>query len=441
MLDKDRNEGGQGQRHGVEAHAHYQDRREREDGAQQQRLGAPGDEPLHDAGEDVEHGGGAARGDPVLLGEIPGHLARHYDGHRVVGGTEVGEAHHPGDAELGRFLVLFAVVAAGEAGDEGADARADPGQATLALHQGAEAADEHGEQEDLLHAGEALIDVLAELAEGIAPQHPHAASGDDAEPQHHEDVHARERQHQDQQIGRDLEHVRLGGGGRRLPRGAQHQIEQDDQHGGGGGNLDVLAELILHLAALAAGRGYGGVGDDGEVVAKHGAGEDGARHQHRIDAGGLGDAEGHGGDGTYGAHGGAHGGGNKGRDEEEPRQQAPARDQRQTESDRGIHPAGGLGHGGKGARQQIDEAHGHDVAVADPFEEGLQVLVEPLASQHQGQHDGGQGGDGGGQLVKGELDPLQGQPGTGTDKESKKDQKGQQGSGTGLGLDHVFLET
>ena len=36
----------------------------------------------------------------------------------------------------------------------------------LALHQGAEATDQHGEQEDLLHAGEALIDVLAELAEG-----------------------------------------------------------------------------------------------------------------------------------------------------------------------------------------------------------------------------------------------------------------------------------
>jgi hypothetical protein len=35
------------------------------------------------------------------------------------------------------------------------------------------------------------------------------------------------------------------------------------------------------------------------------------------------------------------------------------------------------------------------------------------------------------ELVEGELDPLQGQPGTGTDEEGKKDQKGQQGSGTG----------
>ena len=155
----------------------------------------------------------------------------------------------------------------------------------------------------------------------------------------------------------------------------------------------------------------------------------------------MGDAERHRCHGADGAHGGTHGGGNEGRDEEEPRQQAPARNEGEAEGDRGIHPAGGLGHGGEGARQQIDEAHGHDVALAHSLEEGLEVLVEPLASHQQGQHDGGQGGNGGGELVEGELDPLQGQPGTGTDEEGKKDQKGQQGSGTGLGLDHVFLET
>ncbi|MNS60859.1 hypothetical protein D3C72_938700 [compost metagenome] len=329
----------------------------------------------------------------------------------------------------------------GEARDEGGDAGADPGQPTLTLHQGAEATDQHGEQEDLLHAGEALVDVLAELAEGIASDHANATGGQDAKAEHHEDVHATERQHQDQQVGHHLEQVSAGVGGGGLTGGAQQQVEQDHQHGGGGGNLDVLAELVLHLAALAAGRRYGGVRDDGEVIAEHGAGENGARHQHGIDAGGLGDAEGHGGHCPYGAHGGAHGGGNEGGDEEEPRQQEPARDQGEAEGDGGIHPAGGLGHGGEGARQQIDEAHGHDVAVTHPLEEGLKVLVEALLAQHQRQHDGGQGGHGGGQLVEGELDPLQGQPGAGTDEESKKDQKGQQGSGTGLGLDHVFLET
>ncbi len=71
----------------------------------------------------------------------------------------------------------------------------------LALHQGAEAADQHGEQEDLLHAGEALIDVLAELAEGIASDKPNATGSQDAKAEHHEDVHATERQHQDQQVG------------------------------------------------------------------------------------------------------------------------------------------------------------------------------------------------------------------------------------------------
>jgi hypothetical protein len=42
----------------------------------------------------------------------------------------------------------------------------------LAFHQGTQTADEHGEQEDLLHAGEALIDVLAELAEGVSAKQP-----------------------------------------------------------------------------------------------------------------------------------------------------------------------------------------------------------------------------------------------------------------------------
>ena len=45
----------------------------------------------------------ARRGDPVMVRQIPGHLARDYDGHGVVGGAQVGEAHHAGDAELGRL--------------------------------------------------------------------------------------------------------------------------------------------------------------------------------------------------------------------------------------------------------------------------------------------------------------------------------------------------
>ena len=61
-----------------------------------------------------------------MVRQIPGHLARDYDGDGVVGGAQVGEAHHAGDAELGRLLVLLAIVVAGEAGNQGGDALTYP---------------------------------------------------------------------------------------------------------------------------------------------------------------------------------------------------------------------------------------------------------------------------------------------------------------------------
>ena len=129
----------------------------------------------------------------MVFGQIPGHLARNDNGDGIVGSAEVGEAHHPGDAELGRFLVLFTIVLASETGNQGADALADPGQSTLTLHQGAEAADQHGEQEDLLHAGKALIDILAELTDGVAVDHAHHSGGQNTDPQHHKHIHPGER--------------------------------------------------------------------------------------------------------------------------------------------------------------------------------------------------------------------------------------------------------
>ncbi len=191
--------------HRVETHAYYRQRRQGEDGSQQQRLCAPGDQTLYHAGEDIEHGGGAARGDTVVFGQIPGYLAGDDNSHRVVGGAQVGEAHHPGDAELGGFLVLFTIVLASETGNQGADALADPGQSTLTFHQGAEAADQHGEQEDLLHAGKALIDILAELTDGIAVDHAHHSGGQNTDPQYHKHIHSGERQPQDQQIRHHFE--------------------------------------------------------------------------------------------------------------------------------------------------------------------------------------------------------------------------------------------
>ena len=77
--------------------------------------------------------------------------------------------------------------------------------------------------------------------------------------------------------------------------------------------------------------------------------------------------------------------------------------------------------------------------MADSLEEGLQIAVEALFAKQQGEHHRRQGSNRSGQLIEGEFDPLQGQPGTGTDKECEKNQKWQQGPGTGLDLDHVFL--
>ena len=121
-----------GQRHGVEAHAHDQ-------------IGDPAKmEPSSSAwapqgmspctGRRCPAWRRRGAGDPVMVRQIPGHLARDHDGHGVVGGAQVGEAHHAGDAELGR-LSFFAIVVAGEAGNQGGDALTYPCEPP-AFHQG-----------------------------------------------------------------------------------------------------------------------------------------------------------------------------------------------------------------------------------------------------------------------------------------------------------------
>ena len=64
----------------------------------------------------------------------------------------------------------------------------------------------------------------------------------------------------------------------------QRQDDGERRQGGRHGYLEVLAELVLHLAALALARRDGGVGDERQVVAEHRAAHDAGYAQRQVEA-------------------------------------------------------------------------------------------------------------------------------------------------------------
>ena len=311
----------------------------------------------------------------------------------------------------------------------------------------AQAADEHGQDHDLVHAGEALVDVLSPAEQAVghdlafsagdAAEQAHQTAEQNARGQDDEGVEPGQGQHQHGHVGQDADQLEVVQGHFGAARGREPEQGHGEQ-GGGQDDEEVHAELVAHLAALGAGGGDGGVRDHGQVVAEHGPAQHHAHEHGHLDAGLGGHAQGDGRDGGHGAHAGAHGRGHEGADEEQAGQDEGRGHQRKAEIHRGVDTADGRGRGGETARQQVDHAHGDDVDLAHAGEEDGDLLGQTGPALHQGQGDGGQDGHGGGELVEGHVHAGQAQADARADEDEQKEQQGQDG-GKGSRRFRLFL--
>lgn len=142
-----------------------------------EELGAVGENPLEDAGEDIQEGRRFSRVHPVLRADFLRHVSGYDDGYGVVGGGAVYEGHEDGDAHLGGLRIPDALL---QFFDE-------PGNAAVVGNHFRNAAAEEGEEEGFIHAGEAGPDLLGEGNDGeAAPQEADDAGQENACHQHEE---------------------------------------------------------------------------------------------------------------------------------------------------------------------------------------------------------------------------------------------------------------
>ena len=176
--------------------------------------------------------------------------------------------------------------------------------------------------------------------------------------------------------------------------GAQrdHDDQRQRRQRGGQGDLEVGAELVLHLRALGGAGGDGGIGNKAEVVAEHRAAHDGGDAQRQVKAGIGGHRHGDGRQQGDGADGGAHGHGHEARHHEQHGNRQLHRGDGQQEIGHGLG-AGASGDAHEDARHQEDEDHGDDVLIADALSHQLQLFIKAhtavLQARYQQRHQEG----------------------------------------------------
>ena len=217
---------------------------------------------MSEAAEGVEQRGAHARVHAVAVGDVARHRAHGDKGDGVVSRAEVGKDDEQGNGQLGSAL---AIDATGEHTDE-------PVDAAIVAYQGKHAACEEGDDDEFAHAHNALTHGAHPSHKvEVATSHTDDARKHDTDEEHHEHVHPRGGKHQYRHVGEHLVPLRpshIGGGLHAL---SQDDIEHEGHEGCGTGKVDVGLELIAHAYALRL-RGHdGGIGDEGEVVAKEGA--------------------------------------------------------------------------------------------------------------------------------------------------------------------------
>ena len=344
-----------------------------------QHLGAVGDDSLENAGEGVQQTGRTLRADAVAAAHFLGDGVCHDDGHRVVGGGDVHGAHQQTDAQL---AAAFSPEESADGVEQGVKAAVNPDQAAHGGHQNGYHAGFKHTGGTGAHAGQQL------RGSSLAGSEHNETAGDNADEKHHKNVDARDAPCQHQHIGQNLHQtVAVLRGGGSLTQ-CQQENEYQSAQGGGQGNAEIAPEFVLHGAALAVAGGNGGVGNEGQIVAEHGAAHHRAHAQGGVVARGLSHLHGNGSDEGDGAHAGAHGGGDKAGHHKQNGYREIRRDQIQHEIGYALGRAS-THHPHKGTGGEENQQHGDDVLIANPLSHNGELIIETELPVLQAGHQNG----------------------------------------------------
>ena len=168
----------------------------------------------------------------------------------------------------------------------------------------------------------------------------------------------------------------------------QHQNQHKGAQGRRQGDEEVAPELILHGAALTVAGGDGGVGNEGQVVAKHGAAYNGAHTEGQIEVRRSGNLHGNGGEQRNGAHAGAHGGGDEAGHHKEHCHGKLGRNQAQHKVGHALSRVSAH-HAYKGACRQENKQHGDNVLVPHAGGHNRELFVKAQAPVLEAGHQNG----------------------------------------------------
>ena len=154
--------------------------------------------------------------------------------------------------------------------------------------------------------------------------------------------------------------------------------DQDKCQGSDGSrkcDAEVLTEFILHSTSLTVAGCDGCIGDEREIISKHGTADDRCDAKGQRETRGLRYGSGNRNDQGDGSNGGSHGGRDKARYHKENSNGKTGRDKRQHQISNAFSTASSNDNDKRSGCQQ-DEKHGDDVLISDALPHQLQFPVK-----------------------------------------------------------------
>ena len=393
FLDKDEDQTTETHQQRIEAIGDNVKGRESCEAGSSQKLSAVGDESLSHRAEHIKERGTAARCNAELLADILGNWAGHNDGNGIVGCAEVDEQCERRDTQLAAFRITDAAL----------DEVEDKFNAAVFLDESNDAGHDDRNNRDVIHGVDACANMGKHFrcGEGAGCQtNEHAQRG--ADNQDNENVDAADCTEKHDEIGNDLKQVVVKAAfDVELVSLFEEEEESQRNNSSRQDNLKVFAEFVTHIAALRFDSGDGGIRDDGQVITKHCAADNGSSADSHRKAGFFADTGGDRRKRGYGANGGTHRDGNKAADDEKAGNSHSARQDGQAKVDSAFYTAGGADSTGEGACCEENQAHGQNIFVACALRRHMQLLHEAeLFVLHKGHDEGYKKADDGWHTIK-----------------------------------------
>ena len=155
---------------------------------------------------------------------------------------------------------------------------------------------------------------------------------------------------------------------------SQEQEEAQSNEGSRQDNFKILTEFVPHVAALGFDGGNGGIGNNGQVVTKHGATDHGTGANGHGKASLLTDAGSNGSQRRNRTHASTHGYGNKAANNKKSRYCHATRQDGKAQVYSAFHATCGAHSTGEGACCEENKAHSQNVFIANARRAQAQLL-------------------------------------------------------------------